>query len=62
MHGCACQSSCGYMVTDHNMFSIDLHFIWQTDEMQEQIVVNDNGFCYIGNMLFLYKISDLYST
>ena len=55
-------SSCGYMVTDHNMFSIDRHFIWQTDEMQEQIVVNDNGFCYIGNMLFLYKISDLYST
>ncbi len=26
----------------HNMFSIDLYFIWRTDEMQGQIVVNDN--------------------
>ena len=44
------------------MSSIDLHFIWQTDEMQGQIVVNDNGFCYIGDMLFLYRFSDLYRT
>ncbi len=38
-----------------------LYFIWYTDEMQGQMVVNDNNICYIGNMLFLYKFLDLYS-
>jgi len=38
-----------------------MHFVWYSDEMHRQMVVNDNRICYIDNVLFLYKFNDLYS-